>query len=316
MVNDQGSATEPHISAVIATYQREGSIGRAIRSALDQHYPPVEVIVIDDGSTDGTAGRVASMRGPVRYYRQHNQGVSAARNRGVDLASGEWVAFLDSDDAWRPEHLSSLAAAIRATRGAAEYYFADASVTSDGDAASWFGFCGFEPSSPFEVIEMGFELAMRPYQPMMIQGTVVRRSTWQEVGGLREDLPTREDTHIYFVLGLRGSACASSNIGVDLIGNVGDNLRLTHQHGTGTAVYGRATVTLYRDILGRPDLPDKHSGELKRRLADGWWVLAKAQLEQGQALGALNSAWHSATTHPRSIAARIRRAVQRVAGSE
>jgi glycosyltransferase involved in cell wall biosynthesis len=89
----------PLVSVVIPAYNRAGEIGRAIDSAFNQTYRPIEVIVVDDGSQDNTAAVVAKYP-EVRYYRQENRGASVARNQGVELARGEYIAFLDSDDLW------------------------------------------------------------------------------------------------------------------------------------------------------------------------------------------------------------------------
>lgn len=94
------------VSVVIPTYNRRGVIMRAIASVQAQTCPVSELIVVDDGSDDGTAQALAELDG-VRYIYQNNQGVSAARNRGIDACSSRFVAFLDSDDAWLPTKLES-----------------------------------------------------------------------------------------------------------------------------------------------------------------------------------------------------------------
>ncbi|MEW4527080.1 glycosyltransferase family 2 protein [Maioricimonas sp. JC845] len=96
---------KPTVSVVIPCYNGEAFIGEAIRSVLDQTHAPLEVIVIDDGSTDRSATRAAEFGTPVRVISQENQGESVARNRGIDEAHGEWVAFLDADDLWEPQKL-------------------------------------------------------------------------------------------------------------------------------------------------------------------------------------------------------------------
>lgn len=89
------------VSVVIPTYNREVRLPAAIRSVLDQTAPPAEIIVVDDGSTDGTPALVRAFPA-VRYLRQENQGVSAARNHGICAAKHDWIALLDSDDEWLP----------------------------------------------------------------------------------------------------------------------------------------------------------------------------------------------------------------------
>ena len=92
------------ISAVIPTYNRRDMVCEAIDSALTQTYPCHEIIVVDDGSTDGTGELLREKYGDrIRYIRQENAGPSAARNRGIEAATGEWIAFLDSDDLWVEE---------------------------------------------------------------------------------------------------------------------------------------------------------------------------------------------------------------------
>jgi glycosyltransferase involved in cell wall biosynthesis len=93
------------VSVVVPTYNRATRVLVATRSVLAQTYPHVEVLVVDDGSTDDTEQRIAAEFGAdprVRYVRQANAGVAAARNRGLAGARGEYIAFLDSDDVWRP----------------------------------------------------------------------------------------------------------------------------------------------------------------------------------------------------------------------
>ena len=96
-------------SVVIPLYNKEKYIESTIRSVLDQSHQDLEVLVVDDGSTDGSlalAERFASDR--VHIIRQENQGVSVARNTGIEHASGEFICFLDADDQWRPEYLATI----------------------------------------------------------------------------------------------------------------------------------------------------------------------------------------------------------------
>ena len=96
----------PLTSVVIPCYNAEGYVGEAIESALNQTYRPVEVIVIDDGSTDGSLDVIRSFGDRIRYESGPNRGPSAARNRGVQLARGELIQFLDADDVLHPEKRS------------------------------------------------------------------------------------------------------------------------------------------------------------------------------------------------------------------
>jgi glycosyltransferase involved in cell wall biosynthesis len=93
----------PLVSAVIPTYNYGRFVVEAVESALAQTYSPLEVIVVDDGSTDDTAERLQPYRDRIRYLYQPNRGLSGARNAGIRAARGEYLAFLDSDDTWKPE---------------------------------------------------------------------------------------------------------------------------------------------------------------------------------------------------------------------
>jgi glycosyltransferase involved in cell wall biosynthesis len=102
------------ISVVIPTYNRAREVGDAIDSALAQTRPALEIIVIDDGSTDETPAVLARYGERIRVVRQNNQGVAAARNAGIAVARGDLLAFLDSDDVWLPRKLELQAARIEA----------------------------------------------------------------------------------------------------------------------------------------------------------------------------------------------------------
>jgi glycosyltransferase involved in cell wall biosynthesis len=93
------------VSVMIGVYNGERYIGEAIDSALEQTHRPLEVIVIDDGSEDGTADVVAAYGRKVRHERQERAGNGAARNRAVELAAGDYFAFLDADDRFVPDKL-------------------------------------------------------------------------------------------------------------------------------------------------------------------------------------------------------------------
>ncbi|MCK4326262.1 glycosyltransferase [bacterium] len=98
----------PEVSVVIAAYNGEWCIGKTIESVLGQTYSDLELIIVDDGSTDGTREIISSYLTDkrVKYIYQENQGVSQARNNGVALAKGIYIAFLDHDDLWFPEKLT------------------------------------------------------------------------------------------------------------------------------------------------------------------------------------------------------------------
>lgn len=99
---------EPLISVVIPVYNAERFIEEAVESVFAQGHPHIEVIVVNDGSTDATAARLAGFGNKIKVIEQENKGQAVARNRGLAVARGEFIGLLDADDMWTPDHVSSL----------------------------------------------------------------------------------------------------------------------------------------------------------------------------------------------------------------
>jgi len=97
---------QPRVSVIIPTYNRAGLLVETARSVLNQSFSDYEVIVVDDGSTDDTAERLAALDGPIRYiHLEHSGTPEVARNQGIASAYSEMIAFLDDDDLWQPDYL-------------------------------------------------------------------------------------------------------------------------------------------------------------------------------------------------------------------
>jgi len=123
-------------SVVIPTYNRAELVVRAIRSVLAQTLPPFEVIVVDDGSSDDTFERLQAMGPPVRCIRQPNAGVSSARNLGMELAAGDVICLLDSDDLMAPGWLAAAAAALAANPECGAVCANTLTVSTEGEVRS------------------------------------------------------------------------------------------------------------------------------------------------------------------------------------
>ncbi|MGO8688254.1 MAG: glycosyltransferase [Thermoguttaceae bacterium] len=104
---------KPRVTVVIPCFNAARFLRATLESALNQSHAPIEVLVIDDGSTDQSAAIAASYGPPVRVISQTNQGESIARNRGIEEARGSWIAFLDADDIWLPEKLERQITAVQ-----------------------------------------------------------------------------------------------------------------------------------------------------------------------------------------------------------
>ena len=183
-------STMPLVSVIIPCYNQGHFLGEAIRSTLDQTYPRVEIIVVDDGSDDRTPEVARSYSG-VRYVRQDNQGVSAARNAGFTLSRGEYVVFLDSDDRLRPEAIAANLAILDRERGAALCFGRTVQFHPDGKtnpAANWVG------------VEPYLDLLCR--NPISCPGSAMyRRRVLDSVGGFDPSLVPAEDYDMYLRIG-------------------------------------------------------------------------------------------------------------------
>ncbi|MBS1114182.1 MAG: glycosyltransferase [Nitrospirae bacterium] len=103
----------PFVSVIIPAYNCERFIAEAVESVRRQDHRPIEIIVVDDGSTDGTSAHVKNLGKDIRYVHQSNRGPAAARNRGIEMAKGEVFTFLDADDYWPENKLEIQLAHLR-----------------------------------------------------------------------------------------------------------------------------------------------------------------------------------------------------------
>ncbi|EGV52019.1 glycosyltransferase family 2 protein [endosymbiont of Riftia pachyptila] len=105
------------VSVIIPTHNRAATLPRAIESVLQQSHPADEILIVDDGSDDDSRALVTQQFPQCRYLHQQNRGVSSARNLGISASKGEWIALLDSDDAWLPQKLEQQLARVEAQEG-------------------------------------------------------------------------------------------------------------------------------------------------------------------------------------------------------
>jgi glycosyltransferase involved in cell wall biosynthesis len=191
-------AGAPPVSVVIPTYNRAPLLARSLRSVLGQSYGEFEVIVVDDGSTDGTAGVVAGFDDPrLRYVAlARNAGAAAARNVGIRLARGKFLAFQDSDDEWVPSKLSKQMAAFgRGPAAGPGVVYSDMQrVWRDGSTAYLPapdvlpGRLVGGPERFYQVCDLG------------VQSAVIRREWLDAAGHFNEELPALEDLEMFIRL--------------------------------------------------------------------------------------------------------------------
>ncbi len=196
VVRSAMASGRPTVSVVIPSYNRCAATLVAVQSALEQDYPPAEVIVIDDGSTDDSVERLRQLTDPrVMVLATANGGAGAARNHGIDLASGDYIAFLDSDDRFLPHHLTDLMALVTASPLAVGY---SAVIADRGQGRRfvkpWRGIRPGENMATYLMCERGF---------VQTSGLLVPRTIAAKVR-YRPDVSFGDDTDFAIRLALAG----------------------------------------------------------------------------------------------------------------
>jgi glycosyltransferase involved in cell wall biosynthesis len=184
----------PSVSVIIPTYNRAWSIKRAVDSVLEQTCRDFELIVVDDGSSDETPGLLEAYRGAIKWVRQENRGVSAARNRGVSESSAGLIAFLDSDDYWYPEKLAAQAAFFEAHPEALICQTQEIWIRKGRRVNS-----GLRHQKPDgDIFIPSLRLCLVSPSAVML-----RKSLFLEAGGFDEALPACEDYDLWLRVSVR-----------------------------------------------------------------------------------------------------------------
>ncbi|HTU12072.1 MAG TPA: glycosyltransferase family A protein [Allosphingosinicella sp.] len=202
------------LSVVVPCFNAERFVGDALASILSQSRPPDQIVIVDDGSTDGSVARIAGFGDRVRLVRQANRGAAAARNAGLAATDGALVAFLDADDLWPPGSLARRLAAL-----------------DQADADIVFGAVRALLESPSGAARLG-----PPMQGRLAGSMVVRRRVFDRVGAFDETLASAEVVDF----GARAQAAGFAHLS---IGDVvlhrrvhGDNLMLHHGEASADAL--------------------------------------------------------------------------------
>ena len=192
------------ISAVIPAFNRRHYLPRAIDSALAQTVRVDEILVVDDGSTDGSADFVESRYGNrVRVVRQANSGVAGARRRGIREARGEWIAFLDSDDEWLPDRNGELLKAAEQVPADVAWIFGALRIVTDsGEGPTLFEEYGLTVSESLHVFADSIAIQY-PYQFPMLQASFIRREALLELNCFSEGLRSDDDLLASFQVACR-----------------------------------------------------------------------------------------------------------------
>ncbi|MCL5951129.1 MAG: glycosyltransferase [Chloroflexi bacterium] len=183
----------PKVSVVIPTYNRAQLIRETLRSVLAQTYHDFEVVVIDDGSTDNTQEALVAYGSQIRYFRKDNGGQASARNLGIRVASGEYIAFLDSDDLWLPSKLEEQVTTLVTAR--TKWVYCDAELF-DGATGRTVGLYSRQNNRPYEG-HVARQLLLNDF--IASPTPIIHREVFDRVGYFDESalLRSREDWEMW-----------------------------------------------------------------------------------------------------------------------
>ncbi len=187
------NATNPKISVIIPVYNGENTIRETIASVLAQTFSELELIIIDDGSTDSTLEVVQSISDPrLRVFSYANSGQAASRNRGVSLARGECVSFIDADDLWTPDKLESQWQTLQANPEAAVAYSWTDCIDETGQFSRRGSYISASGDVYAKLLLVDFiESGSNP---------LIQKDAFEAVGGFDESLPAAEDWDLWLRL--------------------------------------------------------------------------------------------------------------------
>jgi len=179
----------PLISVIIPTYNRNQFLLEAIASVETQTYPNFEIIVVDDGSTDETSS--ISKRENIKYIFQKNKGPSAARNSGAKTAKGDWLAFLDSDDLWKPKKLIKQWEALKAAPDCQAVYTNEIWIRNG---------VRINQCKKHQKYSGWIYPKCLPLCIISPSSILLHKNLWEEAGGMDESLPMAEDYDLWLRL--------------------------------------------------------------------------------------------------------------------
>lgn len=221
------------VTVAVPVYNGARYINQTIDSALAQTYPHLEIIVIDDGSTDSTATAVQAYSSKVQYIHQKNQGVAAARNHALRLANGKYIVFLDADDLWKPGYLDRLVPLLEHRPDVVAAYCGYQYIDLQNNLLPQHSIRVVDPASFYATIVAGNFIA--------IDSVLIQKKSLEQIGGFNSKFQGNEDTDILLRLPSQGFVIGIQDILVLVRANpyslssdpshmAQDNLRLIQHH--------------------------------------------------------------------------------------
>jgi glycosyltransferase involved in cell wall biosynthesis len=265
----------PSVSVVVPTYNRAHCLGEAIDSVLGQSFQDFELIVVDDGSTDGTESLLEGYGDRIKALRQKNSGVSAARNAGIKAARGPWIAFLDSDDTWEPDKLKVQTDDLRLRPDAIVHMVNCMIIDSEGQSLR-----------QFELRGVSDDFSRKPFRerPLMDVLTadffpsscMARRDILEKAGCFDTTLSIHEDRDLLTRVALLGPFLVNCHCAVKMRRLEGIAQPLSDLHYTARVKSFQNLAHIYRSLKNDPRL-SAYEREVVRRALGG--VLCQAAEE-------------------------------------
>ena len=279
----------PLVSVIVPTYNRVGIIRETIENIFEQTYSNIELIVVDDGSNDDTQTILRSYGDRIQWIAQKNAGPAAARNRGIQLAGGEIIAFQDSDDAWHSTKIERQVSFLQRAGESAVCCICNSFVHSYGTVKRSFERAPVDPPidegiwlNPAEVLATRFML--------FNQAVAIRRKVLERIGGFDESFRLMEDVDLALRLSLEGPWTFIRQP----LATRQDKLEHTLAYGATPPIVAANTVRIREGIL-RIVKRHRHLADLQplmeRELKRARRQLRAVQIRDGEAFGASTLGW-------------------------
>lgn len=248
------SANDPLISVVIPAYNAAAYIGPTLDSVFAQTFTDFEVIVVNDGSPDTAAleSALAPYRSKIRYIRQENRGPSGARNAAIKDARGRYVAFLDSDDVWLPQHLARQVEMLQADSSLGLVY-SNAVHIEDGRAV------GVAFDNTPQSLPVDFDALLEERATVNTSSTVASRRAIMEAGLFDEQMRRCEDFDLWLRMAYSGVGMTFSR-----------EIQMGHRLANGLAASGdlmkQALIQVYQKTAATKDLNPKQQAMVREKI--------------------------------------------------
>lgn len=292
----------PLVSVIIPVFNRDYIITRAVDSVLAQTYDNIEIIVVDDGSTDKTVEVLGKYTSSIKIIKQENLGPSCARNLGIRASTGRYVSFLDSDDEWRPEKIQRQVDVFLKSGDAVSCCLTNAVIHYEsGETVLSFDLAPLSFSKSEGIWENPFAvLATRSV--FFTQAVMVPRDVLLDVGMFHDDLWLMEDHHLALRLALAGPWGYIRDPLVDYNKDT-DSSSLSSLATSRRIFYLENIITLYKDLLKIKNLPQLEKGYFEKQIMSSAHDLTL--LQRGSLLARME--WKFRQYRKRFIAALWRR---------